>query len=55
MQYKNYCDSKQIGDNLVAPKKRKKKKKYNISIFPSLLDFSKMAILIFVKVSGIIE
>lgn len=52
MQYKNYCDSKQIGDNLVAPRK---KKKYNISIFPSLLDFSKMAILIFVKVSGIIE
>lgn len=40
MQYKNYCDSKQIGDNLVAPKK-KEKKKYNISIFPSLLGLKK--------------
>lgn len=41
MQYKNYCDSKQIGDNLVAPKKQEKKKKVQYKHISLIAGFQK--------------
>lgn len=41
MQYKNYCDSKQIGDNLVAPKKKRKKKKVQYKHISLIAGFFK--------------